>query len=94
MSVLRRNKSGIRQEDGQAHSLLPAEDVVGREDDKKAVIESLLDYANAKENVSLLSIVGIGGLGKTIVAKLVFNDEQIKNYFELKLWVGVCVGQL
>nr|XP_023924489.1 putative disease resistance protein RGA1 [Quercus suber] len=73
----------------QTHSLLPGEDVIGREDDKKAIIESLLDYANAEENVSVLPIFGIGGLGKTTVAKLVFNDEQIKNHFELKLWVCV-----
>ncbi|KAL4601462.1 hypothetical protein ACB092_11G275300 [Castanea dentata] len=73
----------------QTHSLLPAEDVIGREGDKKAIIESLLDYANAEENVSVLPIFGIGGLGKTTVAKLVFNDEQIKNHFELKLWVCV-----
>ena len=73
----------------QTHSLLPAEDVIGREDDKKAIIASLLDCANAEENVSVLPIFGIGGLGKTTVAKLVFNDEQIKNHFELKLWVCV-----
>ena len=73
----------------QTHSLLPAEDVIGREDDKKAIIASLLDCANAEENVSVLPIFGIGGLGKMTVAKLVFNDEQIKNHFELKLWVCV-----
>ncbi|KAK4591723.1 hypothetical protein RGQ29_016240 [Quercus rubra] len=72
----------------QTHSVVRAEDVIGREDDKKAIIESLLN-PNVKENVSVLPIVGIGGLGKTAVAKLVFNDEEIKNYFELKLWVCV-----
>ncbi|XP_065629073.1 putative disease resistance protein RGA1 [Quercus suber] len=73
----------------QTYSYVHAEDVIGREDDKKAIIRSLLDNANAEENVSVLPIVGIGGLGKTTVAKLVFNDEQIKNHFELKLWVCV-----
>nr|XP_023894875.1 putative disease resistance protein RGA3 [Quercus suber] len=72
----------------QTHSVVRAEDVIGREKDKKAIIGSLLDL-NVKENVSVLPIVGIGGLGKTTVAKLVFNDEEIKNHFELKLWVCV-----
>ncbi|KAL4601267.1 hypothetical protein ACB092_11G259400 [Castanea dentata] len=72
----------------QTYSHVHAEAVIGREDDKKAIIRSLLD-ANIKENVSVLPIVGFGGLGKTTVAKLVFNDEQIKNHFELKLWVCV-----
>ncbi|KAM4073072.1 hypothetical protein ACB094_11G189400 [Castanea mollissima] len=72
----------------QTYSHVHAEAVIGREDDKKAIIRSLLD-ANIKENVSVLPIVGFGGLGKTTVAKLVFNDEQINNHFELKLWVCV-----
>ena len=74
----------------QTHSLASAEDVIGREEDKKAIIGSLLD-PNVKENVSVLPIVGIGGLGKTTVAQLVFNDEKVKNHFELKLWV--CVSE-
>ncbi|XP_030961823.1 putative disease resistance protein RGA3 [Quercus lobata] len=74
----------------QTYSHVHAEAVIGREGDKKAIIRSLLN-ANAKENVLVLPIVGIGGLGKTAVAQLVFNDEEIKNYFELKLWV--CVSE-
>ncbi|XP_030962832.1 putative disease resistance protein RGA3 [Quercus lobata] len=72
----------------QTHSVVRAEDVIGREEDKKAIIGSLLD-PNVKENVSVLPIVGVGGLGKTTVSQLVFNDEEIKNHFELKLWVCV-----
>ena len=73
----------------ETHSLSHAETVIGREDDKEAIIGSLLD-PNAKENVSVLAIVGIGGLGKTTLAGLVFRDEeQIKKHFELKVWVCV-----
>ncbi|XP_021669473.2 putative disease resistance protein RGA4 [Hevea brasiliensis] len=62
--------------------------VIGRDSDKKAIVE-LLVASNSEENVSVLSIVGIGGLGKTSLAQLIFNDERIKNYFELKIWVCV-----
>ena len=70
----------------QTHSLVCAEDVIGREDDKKEIIGFLLN-PNVKDNVSILPIVGIGGLGKTTIAQLVFNDEVIKKHFEEKLWV-------
>ncbi|XP_050284488.1 putative disease resistance protein RGA3 [Quercus robur] len=70
-------------------AMCDADDLLDEISTKKAIIESLLDYANAEENVSVLPIFGIGGLGKTTVTKLVFNDEQIKNHFELKLWVCV-----
>ncbi|KAF2319588.1 hypothetical protein GH714_017257 [Hevea brasiliensis] len=58
--------------------------VIGREGDKTAIIEFLL-ASNSEENVSVLSIVGIGGLGKTALAQFIFNDEQVSEHFEVKL---------
>jgi hypothetical protein len=72
----------------QTHSYVPEEEVIGREKDKEAIIDLLLDF-DLEENVSFISIVGIGGLGKTTLAQYVYNDEKIKTYFELKMWVCV-----
>jgi Leucine-rich repeat (LRR) protein len=73
---------------GNTHSFVRAEEVIGRDDDKKAVIHRLLD-SNVEDNVSILPIVAIGGLGKTTLAQLIFNDDQIQNHFQLKMWVCV-----
>ncbi|XP_023908038.1 putative disease resistance protein RGA3 [Quercus suber] len=72
----------------QTHSFVPDEDVIGREKDKQAIIDLLLDF-DVEDNVSFISIVGIGGLGKTTLAQYVFNDEKVQTKFELKMWVCV-----
>uniref|UniRef100_A0A2N9I2Z6 Rx N-terminal domain-containing protein n=1 Tax=Fagus sylvatica TaxID=28930 RepID=A0A2N9I2Z6_FAGSY len=72
----------------ETHSFVPNENVLGREDDKKAIIKLLLD-PNVEENVSVVPIVGIGGLGKTTLAQYVYNDDIVKKHFELKMWVCV-----
>ncbi|XP_059438360.1 putative disease resistance protein RGA4 [Corylus avellana] len=58
------------------------ESVIGT---RKAIIERLME-SNSGENVSILPIVGIGGLGKTALAQLIFGDEKIEKHFQLKMW--------
>ncbi|KAM4087609.1 hypothetical protein ACB094_07G007800 [Castanea mollissima] len=84
----RLEETQVRNRARETHSFVCAETVIGRENDKKAIIGILSD-SNVEENVSILPIVGIGGLGKTTLAQLVFNDEKFKKHFDQKFWVCV-----
>jgi hypothetical protein len=44
------------------------------------------------EDVSILPIVGIGGVGKTTLCQLVYNDSRVKAHFEMRM--RVCVSDL
>ncbi|KAJ1378179.1 P-loop containing nucleoside triphosphate hydrolase [Sesbania bispinosa] len=74
----------------ETHSFIREEDVIGREEEKKELVELLLNTnVDVKENVSIISIIGIGGLGKTALAQLLYNDKAVQGHFELKIWVCV-----
>ncbi|KAL5565330.1 hypothetical protein UlMin_028494 [Ulmus minor] len=73
----------------ESYSFVITDEVIGRNDDKKAIIELLLSDFETKKNVSTIAIVGIGGLGKTTLAQLIFNDEEVKKCFQPKAWVCV-----
>ncbi|XVF56731.1 hypothetical protein PTKIN_Ptkin06aG0143800 [Pterospermum kingtungense] len=65
-------------------------DVFGRESDKETLINMMLSKEfNMDGDVSVIPIVGMGGLGKTTLAQLIFHDERVKNHFEFRMWVCV-----
>lgn len=76
----------------QTSSLVDDINVVGRETDKEKIIKILLADAGSTPNVSVLPIVGMGGLGKTTLAQLVYNDHRVKEHFQLRIWV--CVSEI
>ncbi|XP_031499289.1 disease resistance protein RPP13-like [Nymphaea colorata] len=67
----------------------------GKEDDKKVIVEKLLlndsteRSKTQKGGVSIISIVGKGGIGKTALAKMVFKE--LKEHFGKRL-TEVCKG--
>ncbi|XP_027336813.1 putative disease resistance protein RGA3 [Abrus precatorius] len=63
-------------------------DIIGRDDSKKEII-SLLRQTHENRKVSVIAIFGLGGLGKTTLAQLVYNDLEVQNCFEKKMWVCV-----
>jgi hypothetical protein len=70
----------------QTHSALDeSEEIHGRDGDKAEVVKLLLDQPDQK-NVQILPIIGMGGLGKTTLAKMVYNDHRVQKHFELNMW--------
>ena len=74
------------------HSFVNPSDVIGRDDDKAEIIDMLM--SKQENTLPVILIVGIGGLGKTTLAKSVYNDQKVVERFDLRLWVCVSVGFL
>ncbi|XP_006340229.1 putative disease resistance protein At3g14460 [Solanum tuberosum] len=63
----------------------------GRHKEIKDLIDLLLSEDASGGNLTVVPIVGMGGAGKTTLAKAVYNDEKVKNHFGLKAWY--CVSE-
>ncbi|KAG6499843.1 putative disease resistance RPP13-like protein 1 [Zingiber officinale] len=74
-------------------SLVVESDVLGREEEKDMLVKWLLseDDDTTGNGVSVIAVIGMGGLGKTTLAQLVYNDQRVKSYFDLTGWV--CVSE-
>ena len=70
-------------------SLVVESHVYGRETDKEAIPDMLLKDESTDNEVCIISVVGMGGLGKTNLAQLAYNDEKVKDHFDLRVWVCV-----
>ncbi|KAF3945678.1 hypothetical protein CMV_027967 [Castanea mollissima] len=70
-----------------ASSVDEAEVVFGRESDKEAIIDLFMGASD--EPLSLIVIVAKDGIGKTTLARLVYDEDRVSKHFDLKAWAWV-----
>ncbi|XP_006644236.1 putative disease resistance protein RGA3 isoform X2 [Oryza brachyantha] len=62
--------------------------VFGRIDEKENIVESMLSQS-MNPGIVVLPIVGMGGIGKTTVAQMVYNDGRVRKHFDHSGWIHV-----
>ncbi|XP_039054459.1 putative disease resistance protein RGA3 [Hibiscus syriacus] len=79
----------LRNENRQTSSLVNESEVLGRVYEKEKLVSMLLCDASHHDDLSVYAICGMGGLGKTTLSQLVYNDENVAKAFDLRVWVYV-----
>ncbi|XP_057528173.1 disease resistance protein RGA2-like [Amaranthus tricolor] len=83
--IMEFNHEPIKYRKPETCSYVDVAEIIGREGDLEHIVGRLLD-SDVQTDVSFLSIVGMGGLGKTALAQLVYSDKRVESAFNLRLW--------
>ncbi|KAL8511270.1 hypothetical protein ACS0TY_017905 [Phlomoides rotata] len=78
------NQADWRRQTGSV--LNEPDHICGRDAEKERIVDILVKEVKDCENLSVLPIIGVGGLGKT---QFVYKDERVTEHFDTKLWVCV-----
>ncbi|CAL1387010.1 unnamed protein product [Linum trigynum] len=64
--------------------------VKGRGEEKEAVVNMLLNEATPDDNVEVISLLGLGGIGKMTIARMAFADPRVVDRFkEERFWIAL-----
>ncbi|CAM0908193.1 unnamed protein product [Alopecurus aequalis] len=63
--------------------------VIGRDKERDDVVQMLIHPCRKAAPQMVISVLGAGGIGKTTLAQMVFNDATVDQHFDVKCWVKV-----
>ncbi|XP_050380771.1 putative disease resistance protein RGA3 isoform X2 [Argentina anserina] len=78
--------------DRETYSIVKQDEnnIIGRDDVVADAVQTLIKSNPKQEsNLSVMAIVGMGGLGKTTLAKSIYHESEIGRHFKKKIWICV-----
>ncbi|THG08777.1 disease resistance protein RPM1-like [Camellia sinensis] len=66
--------------------LVEEAELVGIDKRKKQLIEHLLED---EPELKIISVVGMGGMGKTTLVRKIYEDSKVKRHFQTHVWITV-----
>lgn len=83
----RRTSSEINDHDDES------EIIFGRDEEKDRIVDMLLLNDDTEwRDPEIVSLIGMVGIGKTALARLVYNDDRVKTHFQKRIWMPMFKG--
>ncbi|XP_044496623.1 putative disease resistance protein RGA3 [Mangifera indica] len=72
----------------QTTSFIDVSDIIGRDNLKNDLVSKLL-CEGSEQNLHIISLVGMGGIGKTALAQFAYNNNEVMKTIDKRIWVCV-----
>ena len=73
-------------------SLVDVSNIIGRNKDRDELLSNILGMDGEKEelrNPCVISLEGMGSIGKSTLAQLAYNHPKVQAHFQVRMWVCV-----
>ncbi|KXG26110.1 disease resistance protein RGA2 [Sorghum bicolor] len=81
----------LRQKGRLSHTCMQqaGQELLGRDDIRQQVMEKILLDRNGVNNCTVICIYGWSGLGKTSLLHALYNDQQLLDAFDKRIWIQI-----
>uniref|UniRef100_A0A0E0QWL7 NB-ARC domain-containing protein n=1 Tax=Oryza rufipogon TaxID=4529 RepID=A0A0E0QWL7_ORYRU len=73
----------------ESYSFVYQPDIIGRDHVRDEIVQDILRAVEGDDDLSVLPLVGLGGMGKTALAKMVYLDQQVRERFSNMMWTCI-----
>ncbi|TVU43138.1 hypothetical protein EJB05_09580, partial [Eragrostis curvula] len=85
-------KQGTENQRRSTTPYLTETKIYGRDHEKDKIMELLMGNGCCDKNLTVIPIVGNGGIGKTALAQYVCSDPRVEAYFDTMIWICVSLN--